>query len=379
MGLIYAGADAVVGTLADQWPSFFTAPPFDEQGLVHPGVLRQRKSGRGLLRRGPSTNVVTDGSRILVPENTAVVITDGGRITSVSVEPGYFEFRNDGVPSLFEGSGVGRSLIAQSWERFKFGGAPARQQLIHFVNLSEVRNLKFGTPGPLAYSDYSLAPGSAQVPVLRLRARGQYSVRIVDPVRFFRNFLPPNVRTYSLADPAASSQLAQEFITTFQAALQMLSRTTPIASLASHGPALADALTSVGGPEGSWRDRFGLQVVAVAISAIEYDDASRALMDKYNQGVLLGGDVGNAYAQTTVADAARALAESGAGGTGMVGMAMGLGALGGTVSGMAQPTPTPDASTDPVAVLGRLKAMLDQGLITPEQYAAKQQEILDRM
>jgi hypothetical protein len=30
-------------------------------------------------------------------------------------------------------------------------------------------------------------------------------------------------------------------------------------------------------------------------------------------------------------------------------------------------------------VLGQLKAMLDQGLITPEQYAAKQQEILGRM
>lgn len=63
-----------------------------------------------------------------------------------------------------------------------------------------------------------------------------------------------------------------------------------------------------------------------------------------------------------------------------MGLAMGLGAIGGTVSGLTQP-PTPAAETlaDPVAVLGQLKAMLDQGLITQEQYAAKQQEVLSRM
>jgi hypothetical protein len=36
-------------------------------------------------------------------------------------------------------------------------------------------------------------------------------------------------------------------------------------------------------------------------------------------------------------------------------------------------------STSPVAVLGQLKTMLDQGLITQELYAEKQQEVLGRM
>lgn len=380
MGLIVAGIDAVGGTLADQWPNFFAAPAFDEQTLVVPGVLYERTRGRW-TPEARAANVVTDGSRIAVPENTAVIITDGDGIAAASVEPGYFVFRNDGMPSVLAGSGPRKSLIAQSWERFKFGGVPGRKQHIYFINLSEIRNRKFGTPAPLPYRDFSLAPpGSPQAPVLRLRARGQYSVRIVDPIRFFRNFLPSGVRSYTLTDDDARSQLTQEFLTAFQAALQAMSRTTDIASLAAHGPALATALTNAGGPEGSWRDRFGLQVVSVAISAIEYDPASRELMDKYNQGVLLGGGVGNAYSQTTIADSTRAMAEGGGSGTDVLGLAMGVGAMGGTLSGMAQPT-TPDtgASTDPMAVLGHLKQMLDQGLITPEQYAAKQQEVLDRM
>lgn len=380
MGLISAARGAVVGTLADQWVDFFTAAAFDEQTLIAPGIFQAGNAGRG-SNRGASANIITDGSRVAVPENTAVIITDGAGIASVSTEPGYFVFRNDGMPSIFTGSGVYRSLIEQAWKRFKFGGQPGQQQRVYYVNLREIRNLRFGTPGPLPYKDFSLVPpGSAQAPVLRLRARGQYSVRVADPIRFFRTFLPANNQSYSLADNAAGDQLRQEFITAFQAALQSMSRTTDIASLASHGPELAAALTNEGGPGGSWLERFGLEVTGTAISVIEYDPASREIMDKYNKGLLMGGGIGNAYTQTTFADSAMALAENGDGGAGMLGFAMGLGAMGGTLSGLAQPVaPDAPAAADPVAVLGQLKAMLDQGLITPEQYAAKQQEVLNRM
>jgi membrane protease subunit (stomatin/prohibitin family) len=377
MGLISAGVAAAKSTLADQWVDYFTAPAFDEQTLVAPGVLMTGS------RTKPSANIISDGSRIAVPENTAVIITDGGAIVSMSAEPGYFEFRNDGQPSIFTGAGPGQALISQSWERFKFGGQPGQQQLICFVNLREIRNIGFGTPGPLPYRDFSLVPpGSTQAPVLRLRARGQYSLRVVDPIRFFRSFVPANTLSYSLADTSAKAQLNQEFITAFQSALQSLSRTTDIASLASHGSDLATAL-SQGNAGATWLERFGVEIVSAAISTIEYDDGSRELMDKYNKGTLLGGAIGNAYAQSTVAESALAMGESGAGGEGLIGLAMGMGSIAGTLSGMTQPT-TQNAGDavqagDPVLVLGQLKAMLDQGLISQEQYTAKQQEILDRM
>jgi hypothetical protein len=141
---------------------------------------------------------------------------------------------------------------------------------------------------------------------------------------------------------------------------------------------LAAILTNGQGVEGSWLERFGLEVVSVAVTAIEYDRPSRELMDKYNKGTLLGGAVGNAYAQTTVADAAMAAGENGAGGDGLFGLAVGLSAMGGVMSGMTQPTGGPTSPTDPVAALSQLKAMVDQGLITAEQYSAKQREILSR-
>jgi len=118
------------------------------------------------------------------------------------------------------------------------------------------------------------------------------------------------------------------------------------------------------------------------MAAAKNDKDKAKVMDKYNKGLMLGGGIGNAYTQTTIADSAMTMAESGEGSTGMMGLAMGLGAIGGTVSGLTQPTAPAApaaAASDPVAVLGQLKAMLDQGLITPEQYAAKQQEVLGRM
>ncbi len=382
MGLVSAAVGAAGGVLADQWKDYYVAPTFDERTIVAPGVFQQRSRGRG-ANRSSSPHVISDGSKVVVPESTAVIVTDGGGIVSVSTEPGYFIFRNDSQPSLFNGGGVRASLVKQSWERFKFGGQPSGQQLIFYVNLREIRNLRFGTPGPLPYRDFSLVPpGSSQAPVLRLQARGQFSVRVVDPIRFFRTFVPAGVQYYSLADEHSSNHLRQEFTAAFQAALQALSRTTDIGSLASHGPELAAALTDGGGPEGSWIERFGVVVASAAVGAIEYDQGSRELMDKYNKGVLLGGGVGNAYTQTTIADSAMAMAESGEGGSGMLGLALGLGGIGGTAAGLTQPTTPavdPAGQGDPVVALGQLKAMLDQGLITPEQYAAKQQEILGRL
>jgi membrane protease subunit (stomatin/prohibitin family) len=397
MGLFKAAAGAVGGSLADQWLDLVTAPAFDEQTVVAPGQLQAQNRGRGSNTRA-SDNVLSNGSRILVPENTAAIITDGGQLTNLTVEAGYYTYQNDGQPSLFAGDGPVSSLIRQSFDRFKYGGQPLGQQLVFFINLRELRNQRFGTPGPLPYKDFSLvAPGSQQAPVLRLTARGLYSVRVVDPALFFRNFLPANVQHYTLADEAASEQLFQEFITVFQAALQSLSKTTDIASLAMHGPQLAAALTNEAGPEGSWLQRFGLEVVSAAVSAIEYDEESRQLMDKYNQGMMLGGAIGNAYTQTTLADAALAAGQQGGAG-GMLGVGMGVGAIGGQLGALQQPvaaqsfpsqpaTTAPAAPvapggspvTDPVQALGQLKALLDQGLITPEQYSAKQQEILSRM
>lgn len=375
MGLFDAGISSLRGSLADQWVEYFTAPTFDELLLVSPGVRRANHNAHF------SPAAITNGSKIEVPENTAAIITDGGRVVSLTTQPGYFIFKNDGLPSVFSKDSPFKSLIQQSWERLKFSGHVSQSQSLYYVNLKEVRNLHFATPGPIPFRDFSLAaPNGSQAPVLRLSVRGQFSIRIVDPLRFFQNFLPANTSWYSLSENAASSQLKREFVSALRTAIQAMSSRYDIASISAHNNELASEVTHHQGPAGSWIDRFGIEVHSLAITSIEYDPESKALMDKYNLGTMLRGETGSAYAQATIADAALAMAESGEGGAGMIGLAMGVNA---TRALLPQGLDTTDsASTTPpdhLAALQQLKVMLEQGLITPEQFSTKQQEILGRL
>jgi membrane protease subunit (stomatin/prohibitin family) len=155
-----------------------------------------------------------------------------------------------------------------------------------------------------------------------------------------------------------------------------------IADLPAHGPELAQAMMADKGPEGSWLTRWGIEIVSVGVEAIEYDDESKKIMDQYNAGLVMQGSVGNAYTQTTIANAAMAAGENG-GNTGMMGVGMGVNAMGGVVAGMQQPptppTPQADSNTNHATALAQAKALLDQGLITQEQFTTKQQEILARI
>ena len=389
MGLIKAAMDAVGGNLADQWLDVVGPGPMDDSTLAVVGVMQGQNNGRGENTKG-SVDYISNGSKIRVPENTALILADQGKIHDVVLEPGGYTVNND-APSLFAGDGFFKTLITESWNRFKFGGQPSQQMIAYFINLREIRGLMFGTPGPITYKDFSLAPaGSDRAPVLRLIARGRYSIKIADPVLFFKNFLPPNmIESCSASDEAVTAQLFSEFITTFNASLNGLSKTVEISDLPAHGPELAKAMGDEAGPEGSWLTRFGIEIVSVGVEAVEYDEESKKLMDQLNAGLMMQGSVGNAYAQTTVANAALAAGENGGAGS-VMGVGMGVGAIGGTMAGLQQPVAPPPAETpvttteatvseDPQATLQQLKSLLDQGLITQEQFAAKQQEVLARM
>lgn len=58
-------------------------------------------------------------------------------------------------------------------------------------------------------------------------------------------------------------------------------------------------------------------------------------------------------------------------------LGMGMNAVGGAMQGMQQPTqPTPPMQEDPVAKLTQLKTLLDQGLITEDDYNQAKAKLL---
>ena len=134
MGFIKAFSGALGGTFADQWKDFYGP----RQGIpstagLFSAVPQGTNAGRGENVKG-STNIITNGSKIIVPEGTALVTLQDGKVTGLIAEPGGYEFRSDDInsKSLFAGDGIIASTIKESWERFKFGGQPGSQQLAFY-------------------------------------------------------------------------------------------------------------------------------------------------------------------------------------------------------------------------------------------------------
>ena len=140
MGIIRAFSGAIGGTFADQWKDIYTAGSFDEHVVVSPGVLKSSNTGRGTNFNG-SDGIISNGSKIYVPENTAAFIFSQSGIEDIINEPGGYEYQS-GQESIFNGDSIGKSLLGQIKDRVGYGGISSEYKQIAFVNLREIRDIK---------------------------------------------------------------------------------------------------------------------------------------------------------------------------------------------------------------------------------------------
>ena len=408
MGFIKAFAGALGGTFADQWKDFYAPiPNVPATAAVFPAVASGTNAGRGENTKG-SENIISNGSKIIVPEGTALITVQDGQITGLIAEPGGFEFKSDdpNSRSFFGGDGIISSTLSQSWERFKFGGQPGSQQLAFYINLKEIPNNKFGTQSEIYWDD---AYFGTQVGCV---TRGTYTLKIVDPMLFVKNFVPAqylqaNAKVFDFADMDndAATQLFNEVVGTLSAAFSNYtndpSKGNRISKIQGDQIGFAQAMAKAVEDAYQWKSTRGLEIVKTAILAIEYDEDTKALMSDVKKADALSGARGNAFMQQAAARGMQSAGENG-GGTGLAFMGMGMQAAGGMVSGMQQqPTPSsyqpafnqpqsapqqvapeqnvaPSQNTqsDATTKLLEMKKLLDAGAITQEDYDKVKAQLL---
>ena len=391
MGLIKAFTGALGGTFADQWKDFLTpADGLPPTAAIFPAVKKGQDAGRGSNTKG-SDNIISNGSRIVVPEGYALVTFQDGQLTSFVGEPGGFIWQSGDPNSrtLFSGDGIFASTLGTSWERFKFGGVPGSQQLAFYVNLKEIPNNRFGTQSEIYWDDAYLG---AQVGAI---TRGTYTLKIADPILFIKQFVPytylaPNAPIFDFSDMDndAASQLFNEVVGSLAAAFSHYtndpSRGNRIAKIQGDSIGFAQSLSAAVDEGYQWRSDRGLVIVKVALQAIEYDEDTKALLSDVKKADALSGARGNSFMQQSVARGFQAAGENpgGGGAANMAFMGMGLNAAGGAMGGLQQQVPqqpapqAAPAADDPVAKLAQMKTMLDQGLITQEDFDAAKAKIL---
>lgn len=409
MGFIKAFSGALSSTFADQWKDFYVPTEgVPATAALFKAVPKGTNNGVGENYKGQE-NVITNGSKIIVPEGTALITLQDGQITGLIAEPGGFEFKSDdpNSKSMFAGDGILSSTIGTSWERFKFGGQASSQQLAFYINLKEIPNNRFGTQSEIYWDDAYL---NTQVGAV---TRGTYTLKIVDPLLFVKNFVPqkyltPGAPVFDFADMDndAATQLFNEVVGTLSAAFSNYtndpSKGNRIAKIQGDQIGFAQAMSKAVEDAYQWRGDRGLEIVKTAILSIEYDADTKALLSDVKKADALSGARGNSFMQQSVARGVQAAGENG-GGTGMAFMGMGMQAGAGMMNGMQQPAnanqnpfinvagaataqPAPEAQpqqvqaepaqADPYAELKKAKELLDAGIITQEDFEAKKKQLL---
>lgn len=382
MGFIKAFTGSLGGAFADQWKDFFVPKPnVPGTAAIFRAVPQGTNAGRGSNTKG-SENIITNGSKIIVPEGTALVTIQDGAITGFITEPGGFIFTSEdpNSKSMFSGDGILASTISQSWERFKFGGQPGSQQLAFYVNLKEIPNNRFGTQNTIYWDDAYM---NAQVGAM---ARGTYSLKIVDPLLFIKNFVPAsylqeNAEIFDFADMdnPAGDQLFNEVVGSLGQALSNYTndpnKGNRITKIQGDQIGFAKSLSEAVENDFQWRTDRGLEIVKVTMN-IEYDESTAKLLEDVKKADALSGARGNSFMQQSVARGFQAAGENGGGAAGMAFMGMGMNAVGGAMGGLQQPVQQQAPQEDPVEKLAKYKKMLDEGLITQEDYDAQKKKIL---
>lgn len=365
-------------------------------------VIKNSGPGDLLLWRQPEEDFNTNSTLIVMPGEEAIFIK-GGNVEEV-FESGTYKLSTENYP-----------FISRLRNAFS-GGISTFNCVVYFVRKADSREIRWGTDSPILVRD--------KVWGIRTDAkvRGAYKIRITNPAKLLEKLVGNNVPVQFQED--LPLYFESEFTGKIKAAISKFlnSLEQELIGIESYMDELSEQIEPFIDEVFS---EYGLKCVKFSLAGLDIDTTKYDAIDeaqvesiskvKLAQGDksvmgVLGEDWGRQQAANILGDLAN---NPGAGGAGAMGAGMGMGfAAGGVFNGMAQqmfspmtgnsqPQQTPiqtgpsgrfnqqnnvtqnnagaTENEDPMEILGKLKKLLDAGLIEQEEYDSKKAEILSRM
>lgn len=349
-------------------------------------VIKNTGPGELLIWRQPEEDFNTNSTLIVMPGEEAIFIK-GGTVEQV-FENGTYKLSTENYP-----------FISRLRNAFT-GGISTFNCVVYFVRKADSHEIRWGTDTPIQVRDKVWGVRTDA------RVRGAYKVRIVNPAKFLEKLVGNNI-PFQLQE-----ELNNYFATEFQGKIK--------SAVSKFLNALEQELIGIDAYMDELSEKiipyideivsdYGLKCVSFALAGLDidkskYDQMDESIMKKQELNIL-GEDWGRVQGVEVLRDLAN---NPGAGGdiaAAGAGLGMGIGAAGtfGSIAqqvfapvqnGFAPQQPTAPAAApsgrftqksaaapaeDPMEVLGKLKKMLDAGLIEQAEYDAKKAEILSRM
>ena len=341
-------------------------------------VIKNSSNGDLLIWRQPEEDFNTNSTLIVMPGEQAIFINKGN-IEQVFTS-GTYKLDTQNYP-----------FISRLRNAFT-GGISVFNCVVYFVREADSREIEWGTKQPIRYGDPMLGP-------VNIKAGGAYKIAIANPQKFLVKLLGNNVNIET--QDGLNSYFANEFsmhiATSINQTLQTL-QTQQYQEIYHYVGNLAGFAQQVFPVLQNILDDYGLKLKTFSISRCkdEYDDSEiqKMITDKKRMQYL-GSGWGAQQQVDILKNMSTNDSNGGVAGVG-AGLGMGLG-MGGAFGSMAQQqfsqTPFPQQSMNhqqPLSSqpnnsslimdkLKQLKDMLDMGLITPDEYNNKKQELLSQM
>ncbi len=307
------------------------------------------------------------GSQVIVNQAQDAVFVKGGEVLDV-LPPGTHTLETGNIPLL-------NRLL-----NLPFGGDTPFTAEIWYVNKNVKRDLKWGTPSPVPIMDLALG-----FPV-SVRSFGKWGARITDT----RSFLTQIVGSQNSAD---ALKLQNYFIgEIIQKLISVLSEgiTNDQISILQIAGSLNELSERTYSSISDEFDRFGLEVVNFNIESINIpDDQMAQIQEVFSKAMeareLSKVEVGGAYQAIKTFEVLNAAAENpgdGAGVGAMLGAGIGLGAGLPIGQQLGQNLNVEAKGGSAVTIADRLrelKTMLDENLITEEEFNTARDKIIDEI
>ncbi|MEN5054698.1 SPFH domain-containing protein [Sphingobacterium kitahiroshimense] len=308
-----------------------------------------------IWRYRAATDEIKNASKLIISPGQGCVLVYEGRITDVIDEDGVYNIRTDNHPFI-----TSLLKVAQLFEsEHKMG--------LYYYRKAEVLNQGWGTASPIKYfDDYYKIP-------IQLSAYGNFSYQLKDPAKFFSNYIgsQDNYTTESFRE-VVQSRILQVLTSSF--AKEKLAFTEIDAEI--------DRLSS-GMKEQLLKDleTFGVQLHDFRIEGNSFDQDTQDRIGK------IADITADSHAATeggltyVELEKLRALRDAAKNEGGLAGAGVGLGAgmsLGKVFSNSIDEVTQPVAGVDAMEQLRKLKLLLDENIITQEEFDQKKKEYLNK-
>lgn len=318
-------------------------------------VIHWTEEGDGVLAyRYPMQDFeIQNGARLTVRDSQLALFVNEGQVAD-AFKPGLYTLTTQTLPVLTN---------LKNWD--KLFDSPFKSDVYFFSTRLQL-DRKWGTPNPITLRDPEFG-------MVRLRAFGIYSYRIADPAVFYREV--SGTREMYTVDEL-DGQLRNTIIGSLTDAVA--SAGIAFVDLAANQEEIGAKLKTAMEPVFA---RYGLALDSFVVQNVSLPEELQKILDQRISMNMIG-DMAK-YTQLNVAQSIPLAAqnEGGVAGVGAgVGAGLGMGqvmaaAVGQSMGGGAAPAP----AEDPLALIEKLHALKEKGILSEEEFAAKKAELLKRL